>query len=64
VPRLRDTFAVGNVVAAKTIRPKEEDPWSFDGDDPGGLHARMLIRQQSRLSRSCMRLAKGTHSSF
>jgi hypothetical protein len=31
VPRLRDTFAVGNVVAAKTIRPKEEDPWSFDG---------------------------------
>lgn len=31
VPRLRDTFAVRNVVAAKTIRPKEEDPWSFDG---------------------------------
>ena len=47
VPRLRDTFAVGNVVAAKTIRPKEEDPWSFDGDDPGGLHARMHTQRHT-----------------
>jgi hypothetical protein len=31
VPRLRDTFAVRNVVAAKTIRPLEEEPWDLEG---------------------------------